>query len=250
MQSDTTWFASARERLIVALDAQEPEEALALVERLRPRVRLFKVGLELFLRGGPAVLDALRRQEVRVFLDLKLLDIPATVRGALQVILAHDAVALTTIHAFNQVDVRAVREAVPSGCRVLGVTLLTSMGEADLQALGIQATPQDYVLSLAERARAGGCDGVVASGAEAAALRQAFGEDFLLVTPGVRPAGADVAGDDQARVTTPEAAIAAGADYVVVGRPIRTAPDPLVAVQDIQEGIARGLERRADGGGK
>lgn len=232
-------------RLIFALDVSSPDEALDWVRRLSPTVRFYKVGLELFLASGWDVVRRVRELGGNLFLDLKLLDIPQTIARALRVVSAHvDGPLLLTVHGFNAPLTPAVKAELDPRLKLLAVTVLTSQSETDLQAMGVSLSVQDYALQLAERARAAGFDGVIASGREAAVLRQRLGPDFLIVTPGIRPAEAAVRGDDQARTMTPAAAIRAGADYLVVGRPIRDAADPLAAAQAIQAEIVAALAER------
>jgi orotidine-5'-phosphate decarboxylase len=220
-------------------------EALALAERLGPHVGYFKVGLGLFSAEGPAAVRELSRLG-RVFLDLKLHDIPATVSLACQAVQGTGA-SLLTLHASGgrQMMTRA-RETVGGSVGLLAITVLTSLGDQEVKCeLGLSRSARDQVLFLAEHALEAGLDGVVASPSDAQALRDAFGSDFLLVTPGVRPRASDV--HDQKRVATPEEAIASGADLLVVGRPILQAPDPLEAVmmlrRQVEEAMRRGSTR-------
>ncbi len=220
------------DRLIFPLDVDSLELALPWVERLRGSVGIFKVGLELFSAAGPEAVRAVRAASgAGVFLDVKLHDIPATVEGAARA-LRGIGPAMLTVHTSGG---KAMLEAAVRGAgpdvRVLGVTRLTSL-EASV----------DEVCELARLAREAGCGGIVCSGAEAAAVRKAVGPKLAIVCPGVRPAGSDAG--DQARVVTPTAAIAAGADYVVCGRPIRDAADPLAAANAIADEIARALASR------
>ena len=232
----------ADERLIFALDVSSPEEALGWVRRLSPVVKFYKVGWELFLAGGWDVVHRVRDLGGNLFLDLKLLDIPQTVARALRVVNAHvDRPMLLTLHGFIASVDPALKAALDPRLKLLAVTVLTSQSEADLRALGIAQSVQDYALHIAGRARSSGFDGVIASGQEARALRQRLGPDFLIVTPGIRPSGPAVRQDDQARAVTPAEAIRAGADYLVVGRPIRDAGDPLAAAGAIQAEIAAAL---------
>jgi orotidine-5'-phosphate decarboxylase len=234
--------ANSSERLIFALDISSPDEALAWVRRLSPVVKFYKVGWELFLAGGWDVVHRVRDLGGNLFLDLKLLDIPQTVARALRIIETHvDRPMLLTLHGFNAAIDPALKASLDPRLKLLAVTVLTSQSQADLRAMGVGLSVQDYALRIAERARDNGFDGVIASGQEAAALRQRLGPDFLIVTPGIRPAGPAVRQDDQARVTTPAAAIRSGADYLVVGRPIRDAADPLAVAQAIQAEIAAAL---------
>ncbi|MDQ7793620.1 MAG: orotidine-5'-phosphate decarboxylase [bacterium] len=207
------------------------DRAAELVRQLAPVVDWFKIGLELWAAAGREALELVAGAGKQVFLDVKFHDIPATVAGAGRVVAALPGVGMWNVHAAG--GEAMLREAVAAnreagGARLLGVTVLTSLDEADLEATGIRAfSVTDQVLVLARLCLKAGLDGVVASPREVAAVRKACGPDFLLVTPGVRPAGADA--HDQRRVMTPAAAARAGADFVVVGRPITAAPDPLAA---------------------
>jgi len=218
------------DRLIFPLDVESLALALPWVERLRGCVGVFKVGLELFSAAGPEAVRAIRAASgANVFLDAKLHDIPATVEGAARA-LRSLAPAMLTVHASGGKAMLegAVRASDPSTL-VLAITRLTSLSAS-----------VDEVCELARVAREAGCGGVVCSGAEAAAVRSAVGPSLVIVCPGVRPAGGDPG--DQARVVTPEAAIAAGADYVVCGRPIRDAADPVAAAHAIADELARARE--------
>ncbi len=201
---------------------------------LSPLVKWFKVGMELYCAAGPAAPEAVARAGGRVFLDLKLHDIPATVLGAGRVVASLPGVGLWNVHASGGEEmlaaaVRANREV--GQARVLGVTVLTSLDAEALRRQGITRSPTEQVVALARLSQAAGLDGVVASPREVAAVRRACGPDFLVVTPGVRPAGADAG--DQRRVATPTEAMRAGADYLVVGRPITGAPDPVAAARSV-----------------
>ena len=229
---------TGRERVIFALDVPGDAQARAWVERLSGEVGAFKVGLELFVAAGPALVRELVERGERVFLDLKFHDIPATVAGATRVAGGLGAF-LVNLHALAAPEAMArAAEAAREGAaaagrpppKVLAVTVLTSHRERDLVAIGLAGPPSAAVLRLAARARDAGLDGVVASPLEAARIRKQW-PDGLIVTPGVRPAGADRG--DQARVATPAGAVAAGADYLVVGRPIRDAADPVAAARAI-----------------
>ncbi len=218
-------------RLIVALDTASWEQALEWVDRL-PQVLWWKVGLELFTAVGPSILQALKERGKRIFLDLKLHDIPHTVARAAQVAIGY-GVDLLTVHAAGGSAMlqAAVAATQGSSCRLLAVTLLTSLGPDQVrQELGVERDPGDYVLQLARLALDQGVNGLVCSPQEVGRLRQALGPEVLLVTPGIR-LGDPQAGDDQRRVCTPEAALRAGANYLVVGRPITTAADPVAAWQ-------------------
>ena len=212
-------------RIIVALDFADPGQALALAERLPPGQCRVKVGKELFTRGGPQLVRELVDGGHDVFLDLKFHDIPNTVAGACRAA-ADLGVWMVNVHAGGgPAMLAAAREALPPGGPLLiAVTVLTSLDAAQLRAVGVDATPEAQVQRLATLTRDAGLDGVVCSPREAALLRQAFGPGFCLVTPGVRPAG--TARDDQQRVMTPGDAIRAGADYLVVGRPVTKSDDP------------------------
>lgn len=236
-------------RLIVALDVPTLSEAADLARRLAPHLAGVKIGSQLFTAEGPRAVHAMHDLGLRVFLDLKFHDIPNTVGGAVAAATSL-GVWMLNVHASGGPAMMAAA-ATGAGGRtlVLGVTVLTSLEEKDLQAtLGTVRTLRDHVLHLAREAKAAGLDGVVASPHEIADIRQACGPGFLIVTPGVRPAGAERG--DQRRVMTPGEAIRAGADYVVVGRPILAAKDPVEAAQRITEecrlGRAESREPRAE----
>lgn len=244
-----------RERLIFPLDCPSRREAEELIGELRDEVGLFKVGLELFMAAGPAFLEDLSAILPQgFFLDLKFHDIPATVSGAHRHLAR--GVRMTTVHVDQgRRGLEAAVSAWPAGVKVLGVTLLTSLRGQDLLAQGIDPRyavdpPVELVLLRAALAQAAGCHGVVCAATEARAVKDRFGRDFLAVCPGIRPAWAEVAGDDQKRVLTPAEAIRAGADYLVVGRPIRRAPDPAAAarrvVAEISPALAEGAAAAQD----
>jgi orotidine-5'-phosphate decarboxylase len=229
----------AADRLIIALDVNGREPALALVAALRPKVCRFKVGLELFTSCGPALVREIIGKGGLVFLDLKLHDIPHTVARA-SVEAARLGVEMFTLHlAGGALMARRAVDEVEAHCRIyriprpkiLGVTVLTSFDQEDLAPIGITRPLDEQVLALAALAREAGLDGVVASPREVRALRAACGRDMLLVTPGIRPAGSNP--QDQVRTLTPREAIEAGADRIVVGRPIVAARDPLEAAETI-----------------
>jgi orotidine-5'-phosphate decarboxylase len=231
---------TARDRLIVALDFPEVEAAEALVQRLGASVAFYKIGLELVMAGGLGLARRLADGGQRVFLDMKLLDIENTVERAARAAAATGA-SFLTVHATDAKTLRAaVAGKAGTGLRILGVTVLTNLDGSDLREQGIAETPAELVARRARLARDAGCDGIVASGLEAASVRRAVGGDFAIVTPGIR--APEHAADDQARVATPQTAIAAGADYLVVGRPITQAAEPRRAadafVQDIAEALA------------
>ncbi len=228
----------ARERLIVALDVPNGMEALALVERLGNLVQWFKVGLELYLGAGNSIVEQIRARGYSVFLDLKLHDIPNTVAGAVRSLSASGA-GMLTVHAAGGPAMLAAAQdaaaAVASAPKLLAVTVLTSMDAAQLEATGVCSSASDQVLRLASLAYESGIRGFVASSQEIKRVRSAFG-DATLVIPGIRPAGAKAS--DQKRVATPGSAIADGADFLVVGRPITQAPDPAAAAQAILDEMA------------
>lgn len=224
-----------RERLIVALDVPAPEAARDLAERIGDAACFYKIGLELFTSGGYfELLQWLRARGNKVFADLKLFDIPETVRRAVANLRGR-GVTFATVHGD-----RSIMQAAASAkgdVRILAVTVLTSMGRADLQEMGYAGTVEDLVLARARSAHEAGCDGVIASGLEAPMLKAEFGNRLLVVTPGIR-AAAGRPQDDQQRTVGAAQAFANGADYIVVGRPIRDAADPRAAAQAIQHTIA------------
>ncbi len=222
-----------RERLIFALDVPNPEDARRLVEQLGDSVRFYKLGLELFMAGGYfELVDELAGAGKKTFVDLKFFDVPQTVKSAVRQLNGRGA-TFTTVHG-NENILEAACSA-KEDVKVLAVTVLTSLDEGDLRDLGFQCTPKELVLSRARRALKVGCDGVISSGLEAPELRKELGSKFLVVTPGIRPL-ANV--DDQKRTVNVEQAFLNGADYIVVGRPIKDAPDPRAAAESIQETIA------------
>lgn len=230
----------ARDKLAFALDEPTLQAALPLLDLVAPEVGVVKVGLELFVREGPAAVRAVRERGARVFLDLKLHDIPRTV-GAAAASAADLDVELLTVHAAGGPDM--LREAVKATvgrCRILAVTVLTSLDMGALAAIGVPASPVDWALRLGAVAMSSGCGGVVCSPEEAAAVRGRH-PDAYIVTPGIR---IERDKDDQARVATPEAAILAGADLLVVGRPIRNASDPRGAARAIVERIGAAMPGR------
>ncbi len=219
-------------RLIAALDVPTADAAVALANTLDGAASWVKVGLELYTSAGPDIVRRLVGAGARVMLDLKLHDIPATVARATEQVASLGAELLTVHTGGGPAMLRAAAEAASaSGMRILGVTVLTSMDDADLRAVGVQGTAAEVVELRARLAVDSGCGGVVSSPHEAARVRAFAPASFLIVTPGVRPAGAAVG--DQKRVMTPAEARAAGADMVVVGRPIRDAADPAAAARAI-----------------
>lgn len=227
-------------RVIVALDYPDAARALKLASRLDPGLCRLKVGKELYTAAGPDLVEKLRRSGFAVFLDLKYHDIPATVAGAC-LAAAELGVWMVNVHALGG---RAMMEAARAALsrrgappKLVAVTLLTSIGAADMEEIGLAGDPQEAVVRLARLAQACGLDGVVCSAEEAEPLRRQCGTEFCLVTPGIRPAAS--ARDDQQRVATPRQAIASGADFLVIGRPITRAADPLAALRAVHEEIAR-----------
>jgi orotidine-5'-phosphate decarboxylase len=225
-----------RDRLIVALDVPSVDEARSLIDKLGDSAGVYKIGLELLFSGGFGLAEELAQQGRRVFVDAKLLDIEATVERTTAVI-AQSGAAFLTVHAIDRKTIAAaVRGRGDTKLKLLGVTVLTNLSRADLAEHGIDEGPLAVVQRRAMMARDGGFDGIVASGQEAHALRERL-RQILIVTPGIRPAGADT--QDQTRAVTPAAAIKAGADYLVVGRPITRAPDPRAAADAIVAEIAQ-----------
>ena len=225
----------ARPRIVVALDFSTAELALAMADRLDPQRCRVKVGKELFTRAGPDVVRALQTRGFDVFLDLKFHDIPNTIAGACRAA-AELGVWMVNVHASGgESMMRAAREALgegPDAPLLIAVTVLTSLDETDLAEVGIIANPIAQVVRLAALAQSAGLDGVVCSPADLKRLREAVAPGFLAVTPGVRPAGAELA--DQKRIATPAMAMADGANYLVIGRPITAAGDPSAALQAIE----------------
>lgn len=229
----------AHERLIVALDVPTADEARALVLRLGDTVAFYKIGMELLMAPGFFdLLDWLKAQPKKVFVDLKFFDIPETVARAVKN-LSERGADFCTIHG-NQSIMEAAAKAKSGATKVLAVTALTSLDQGDLKDLGFQVDVADLVLSRARRALQAGCDGVVSSGLEVERLRREAPRELICVTPGIRPVENRLEAD-QKRIMTPTAAIRAGADYLVVGRPIRDAADPRAMAQTIQTEIAEAL---------
>jgi orotidine-5'-phosphate decarboxylase len=228
--------------IIFPLDVPDAAQARRLVTLLHGHVGMFKVGLELYIRTGPALLQWIGEHAAAgIFLDLKLHDIPATVRSAMRAVADLD-VALATVHCGeSHAMLAAAAQGAQGKVGVLGVTVLTSVGAADLKAAGYsvdnEGDLQQLVLHKARMAQAAGLSGVVCSGQEVAAVKARFGENFLAVTPGVRPQWNASAKDDQHRIVTPAKAVQAGSDYLVIGRPIREAADPVDAAKRIADEI-------------
>ena len=229
---------SARNRLIVALDLPGVTDAERMVAKLGDTVSFYKIGYELAFSGGIALAGELAQSGKKIFLDLKLHDIANTVERATDRAAALGA-AFLTVHAFPQTMRAAVAGRGNSALKILAVTVLTSWDDGDVAEAGYALSLRDLARKLAEQARAAGVDGLVASAAEAADLRARVGRSLLLVTPGIRPAGGAVG--DQKRVVTPTAAVTAGVDHMVVGRPITAAADPKAAAQAIVDEIASAL---------
>jgi orotidine-5'-phosphate decarboxylase len=226
-------------RIIVALDYLNAEQALNLISQLDPTRCQVKVGKELFTRAGPQLIEQLTAQGFKVFLDLKFHDIPSTVARAC-LAAADLGVWMLNIHALGGLPMMtAAREALANSLSrpplLLAVTLLTSLNDALLRQIGLTGTPEENVLRLAQLTYEAGLSGVVCSGLEAQALRKAYGEKFLLVTPGIRSSGAPM--EDQQRVLTPSEAITRGANYLVIGRPITAADNPMAALEAIEREI-------------
>jgi orotidine-5'-phosphate decarboxylase len=224
----------ARDRLIVAVDLSSREDILSLVDELRGTVGCFKIGLQAFVANGPDIVREIVRSGEKVFLDLKIHDIPNTARHAVA-----EAVSLcahfVTVHAAGGSEMLRACADSAADTLVLGVTVLTSLDDEELRRIGFVDPPLETALGLARLAKSSGLRGVVASPLEVHAIRTSCGEGFVIVTPGIRPAGSDA--DDQRRTLTPGEAIATGADYIVVGRPITGAGDRRAAAERIVEEI-------------
>lgn len=226
-------------KLIVALDFDSKHKALQAVDRLASDVKLFKVGLELFSVCGPDIVGEIKKRGCGVFLDLKFHDIPNTVEKAARAVAGLGAF-MFNVHSLGGLEMMKRAKAAAEGrSKVIAVTILTSADENALKKCGINVSIEDEVVRLAALAKEAGLDGVVASAKEVQGIRKSSGKDFLIVVPGIRPAAsasgqpASAASDDQKRVATPLEAISAGADYIVVGRPITAAPDPVKAARGI-----------------
>jgi orotidine-5'-phosphate decarboxylase len=236
-------MATSDPRIIVALDFADPASALALVDRVEPAACALKVGKELFVAAGPGFVRLLIERGFKVFLDLKFHDIPHTVAQAcaaatrlgVWMLNVHAAGGRAMLTAARESVTRAAAEGRSTRPLLIGVTVLTSLRAEDLVEIGIDAAPEAAALRLARLCAECGLDGAVCSAAEAPALRRALGAQFRLVTPGIRPSGSGA--DDQARIITPEAAVANGADFLVIGRPITQAQDPLAALARINAAL-------------
>jgi orotidine-5'-phosphate decarboxylase len=244
----TTFDAHPRSSLIVALDFDSLSSAVKFAKQVSDLVGMFKIGNQLFTAAGPAAVKEIAALGNGVFLDLKFHDIPNTVAGAVLSAAAMTGVQLVNVHALGgkammEAAAQAISAGVPMGedrPRLLAVTILTSMDQKTMKEVGIGGAPKLRVVKLAQLAKKAGVDGVVASVQEARAIRKACGREFLIVTPGVRPKESPVEpkGEDQSRKATPTEAIRAGADFLVVGRPVIAAPDPRAAAQAIVDEIA------------
>jgi orotidine-5'-phosphate decarboxylase len=227
------------ERIILALDVESPEQAKELVQKTESHINFYKVGLQLFMASCFEILDWLSARGHKVMVDLKFFDIPETVKLAVAQ-LNNRGVTFATIHG-NDPIIRAAVEA-KGDLALLAVTVLTSFGQDEMQAMGMTKSIEELVYYRAKRALELGCDGVVSSGLEVPRLREGLGEKLMLVTPGIRP-GANIYDqkDDQQRIVTARQAIADGADYLVVGRPISKAADPIGVITSLQDEIRKGL---------
>jgi orotidine-5'-phosphate decarboxylase len=237
MTASAPQFTDAKDRLAVALDVPDAQAALDLVDRLGDSCRVLKVGMELYYAGGNALLEELRSRGYRIFLDLKLHDIPNTVAGGIRSV-ARSGAELLTVHAGGggaMLTAAAEAARAPGAPRLLAVTVLTSMDAAELKAAGVCSAPADQVLRLARLAKSSGINGMVCSTEEVAALRSELGPEALLVVPGIRPAGSAL--NDQRRIATPAEAISSGASMLVVGRPITRAANPDEAARAVVKEI-------------
>ncbi len=227
------------ERIIFALDFSDPKEAKEWVRKLENHVKFFKVGLQLFLAGWWPIIEYIVERNNKVMVDLKFFDIPETVGLAMRQLKDRE-VTFATIHGNRPIIEAAVAEK--HGVKILAITVLTSFDESDMREMGFNRSVKDLVLIRSRKALKLGCDGIVSSAHEAPALREELGSNFLIVAPGIRPGlNIDIEKDDQKRIATATQAISNGADYVVIGRPISTSPDPLRSVQSIQKEIEKGL---------
>ncbi|HVA18160.1 MAG TPA: orotidine-5'-phosphate decarboxylase [Candidatus Dormibacteraeota bacterium] len=229
----------ARRQLIVALDFSRLSEAIRFIRKLKGRAGLAKIGSQLFTAEGPAAVERVARLVPGIFLDLKFCDIPNTVAGAVSAAARLPKVRMLTLHTTGGLEMmRAAKDALrgmKNAPKLLGVTILTSLDDLALERIGLAGPVESRVVALARLAQKAGIDGIVASAREIEAVRKAIGSKMLIVVPGVRPGTSDgsIKTDDQARVATPRSAIRAGADYLVVGRPITAAPDPVKAADAI-----------------
>lgn len=230
------------ERIIFALDVNSLQKCEEWLDLLGPYINFFKVGLELFVAEGFKAVNAVTKRGHKVMVDLKIFDVPETVSSVI-LLLKERNVTFATVHGNDPIIQAAV--GVESGIKILAVTVLTSFGEDDMKELGLTGTVEDLVFHRAKKAIALGCDGIVSSGLEAERLRNDLGNNFLIVTPGIRPGkNIEIPEDDQKRITTAQDAIINGADYVVVGRPIKMAKDPVSVVKSMQKEIEKGLMKK------
>lgn len=236
----------AKDKIIFPLDFSDINSAKRYIEILKDHIGLFKVGLELFVKEGPEILKLISgRGKAKIFLDLKFHDIPETVKGAVRSANELGAEFITVHCDEGRRLLEIAVETAMGRIKVLAVTVLTSLSRESLKEIGIREELQDplkLVLHRARIAKSAGCAGVVCSGLEAEFIRKEFGKDFIIVTPGIRPLWSITENDDQRRVVTPAEAVKAGADYIVVGRPIRTANDPVDAVKKITKEIEIALK--------
>jgi len=227
------------ERIIFALDVKSKEEAKKWIDLLGNHINFYKVGLQLFMAEWFPVIEMITDRGHKVMVDLKFFDVPETVKLAVRQ-LRNRNITFATVHGNDPILRAAVDEK--KEVKILSVTVLTSYGEEDMEEMGFSGTIEDLVLNRARRALKLGCDGVVSSGLEASRLRETLGDSFLIVTPGIRPGkNIEIPEDDQTRIVTAQDAIINGADYVVVGRPIRKAKDPVAVVESMQNKIRKGL---------
>jgi orotidine-5'-phosphate decarboxylase len=227
------------ERIIFALDVDSEQAARDWVKQLESHIHFYKVGLQLFLAGWWHVIEWITQRGHKVMVDLKFFDIPETVQLAVRQLRNH-GVIFATVHGNDPILRAAVSEK--NGFKILAVTVLTSFGEEDMNEMGFKGKIEDLVFIRAKRALALGCDGVISSGLEAPRLRKELGDNFLIVTPGIRPGkNIEIPEDDQKRIVTAQNAIINGADYVVVGRPISAARNPIAVVESMQQEILAGL---------
>ncbi len=231
-----------KDRLIFALDVPTAAEAMAWVERLHGAVNFYKVGLQLFLAGGWDLVDSLAGRGLKVMLDLKFFDIPATVAKAVAQLNGR-GITFATVHGYPSMLKAAAAAVEDPGLGILAVTVLTSMDQRDLASLGITTDLQELVVERARQALEAGCAGVVASAQDVPLLRRELGWDFTIVTPGIRPKR-EGQRHDQKRVATPGQAVANGADHLVIGRPIAESPSPLETVRGIVSEMDRALARK------
>ncbi len=230
------------ERIIFALDVSSHDEAIELVEKLDGDIKFFKVGLQLFLAGWFPTIEAIIARGNKVMVDLKFFDIPETVKLAVDQ-LKNRGVTFATVHGNDPILKAATQDK--SDLKILAITVLTSFGENDMKEMGMTGSIRDLVLLRSKKALEIGCDGVVSSALEANEIRKESGSNFLIVTPGIRP-GVNIEDDDddQKRIATAKEAIINGADYVVIGRPIRNSDDPIALIRKLQKEIKEGLAEK------